>query len=171
MVDAAQSASADRSAGFPSRTRTARANMGIANTLVDRTNVANPRISPTMDAVRQEIASRPRPTRPRPNSSNARPTKIAADNGSENSQPEYAKIGVPNPTMIVANREAPDGIPIPASNKKKKVTVKAEKVALLRHEENATTRSVSSAGTPGNRANKYCPIAYQGAVKRACPGG
>ena len=57
--------------------------------------------------------------------------------------------------MAVANREARAGIPIPTSNRKKSVTVSAEKVALLKHEENATTRSVSSAGTPGNRASKY----------------
>ena len=73
--------------------------------------------------------------------------------------------------MIAANKAARSAIPIPLSNKKKNATVRAAKVALLKQEEKATIRSVSSCGTPGRRASKYCPRAYQGAHKRACPGG
>jgi len=37
--------------------------------------------------------------------------------------------------MVVANRATRAGIPIPISSRKKKVTVSAENVALLKHEE------------------------------------
>ena len=80
-------------------------------------------------------------------------------------------MGVASPTMKVASRAARGGIPLPTSSKKKKVTVSAAKVALPRHVANATTRSVSSAGTPGNLASTYCPNRYHGTHAIACPGG
>jgi len=78
---------------------------------------------------------------------------------------------VPSPTNTAAKSEALEGIPIPVSKRKKNATVSAENIALLKHVENATTRSVSSTGTPGNRASKYSPKTYHGAHSRACPGG
>ena len=130
--------------------------------------VASPSANPAMEVLRKGIGAA---ALSRPNNSNATPTKTVDVSGSENSHAEYAKIGVPRPTMVVANRATRAGIPIPISSRKKKVTVSAENVALLKHEENATTKSVSSAGTPGNRANRCCPMAYQGAQSKACPGG
>lgn len=45
------------------------------------------------------------------NTSHAEAVKIAAESGSENSHPEYAKIGVARPSMDVASRVARKGMP------------------------------------------------------------
>src|SRR5208283_5319904 len=83
--------------------------------------------------------------------------------GSENSHAEYAYIGVARPSMAVAISAARSGVPIPTSSRKKNVTVSAAKVALLRQEAKATTKSVSG----GNAGQARQHILPHGVPRRA----